>query len=260
MDMDAQAPPAVAALAALSSPILVCDPEELPHLQRLVSDEADAKVYEKNIHQTMTKFLDLRQSRKEEMYKVFKLISEKDHARERRQKVFEHFRDNISRVNSFQTGTVYEVTHEVLVFIDEFRELLDKLFSWCDLCLPANEQSFAESHRLKIQKFQMQIVNEMKRTNSARTQVNLHLTQRVETLRQLFTTKEVAAVNLEGWEKAHSELLTLQESNAYLVMGRSWEQLLESYLLLYNYWVLNLKHDSIVFGDAGRSSGNDYFA
>jgi hypothetical protein len=37
----------------------------------------------------------------------------------------------------------------------EFRELLDKLFSWCDLCLPANEQSFAESHRLKIQKFQV---------------------------------------------------------------------------------------------------------
>lgn len=53
----------------------------------------------------------------------------------------------------------------------EFRELLDRLFSWCDLCLPANEQAFAESHRQKIQKFQMQIVQEMKRSNSARSQV-----------------------------------------------------------------------------------------
>lgn len=53
----------------------------------------------------------------------------------------------------------------------EFRELLDRLFSWCDLCLPANEQAFAESHRQKIQKFQVQIVQEMKRSNSARSQV-----------------------------------------------------------------------------------------
>lgn len=55
--------------------------------------------------------------------------------------------------------------------IKEFRELLDRLFSWCDLCLPANEQAFAESHRQKIQKFQVQIVQEMKRSNSARSQV-----------------------------------------------------------------------------------------
>lgn len=53
----------------------------------------------------------------------------------------------------------------------EFRELLDRLFSWCDLCLPANEQAFAESHRQKIQKFQVQIVQEMKRSNNARSQV-----------------------------------------------------------------------------------------
>lgn len=53
----------------------------------------------------------------------------------------------------------------------EIRELLDRLFSWCDLCLPANEQAFAESHRQKIQKFQVQIVQEMKRSNSARSQV-----------------------------------------------------------------------------------------
>lgn len=55
----------------------------------------------------------------------------------------------------------------------EFRELLDRLFSWCDLCLPGNEQAFAESHRQKIQKFQVQIVQEMKRSNSARSQVCL---------------------------------------------------------------------------------------
>lgn len=64
----------------------------------------------------------------------------------------------------------------VIVFclvLAEFRELLDRLFSWCDLCLPANEQAFAESHRQRIQKFQMQIVQEMKRSNSARSQVGL---------------------------------------------------------------------------------------
>lgn len=26
--------------------------------------------------------------------------------------------------------------------------------NWCDLCLPANEQAFAEAHRIKIQHFQ----------------------------------------------------------------------------------------------------------
>lgn len=68
------------------------------------------------------------------------------------------------------------VTLDLVVFLTrtEFRELLDRLFSWCDLCLPANEQAFAESHRQKIQKFQMQIVQEMKRSNSARSQVRAH--------------------------------------------------------------------------------------
>jgi hypothetical protein len=41
---------------------------------------------------------------------------------------------------------------------------------------------------------QVQIVNEMKRTNATRTQVNSHLTQRVDTLRHLFSTKEVCRV------------------------------------------------------------------
>jgi hypothetical protein len=40
---------------------------------------------------------------------------------------------------------------------------------------------------------QVQIVNEMKRTNATRTQVNSHLTQRVDTLRHLFSTKEVCS-------------------------------------------------------------------
>ncbi|CAM9836164.1 unnamed protein product [Choristocarpus tenellus] len=43
-------------------------------------------------------------------------------------------------------------------------------------------------------------------------------------------------------------------------MGRSWEQILESILLLFNYWKVNLKDDNIVFGDSGKSTGNDYFA
>jgi hypothetical protein len=43
---------------------------------------------------------------------------------------------------------------------------------------------------------QVQIVNEMKRTNATRTQVNSHLTQRVDTLRHLFSTKEVCSVNV----------------------------------------------------------------
>jgi hypothetical protein len=89
-----------------------------PHLQRLVASEADSKVYEQNIHKTMSNFLELRAARQRDMYNVFTLISESDHARERRQKVFQHFRSTISRDNNFQTGTVYEVTHEVLVLID----------------------------------------------------------------------------------------------------------------------------------------------
>ncbi|CAN0483980.1 unnamed protein product, partial [Ectocarpus sp. 8 AP-2014] len=113
------------------------------------------------------------------------------------------------RGGSFQTGEIYEVSRELLMLVDEFRELLDRLFSWCDLCLPGNEQAFAESHRQKIQKFQVQIVQEMKRSNSARSQ-------------------EVDGGNLEAWEKAHHDLLTSQESNAYLQMGRSWEQVRES--------------------------------
>lgn len=38
---------------------------------------------------------------------------------------------------------------------EEARENLELLVSWCDLCLPANEQAFAEAHRIKIQDFQV---------------------------------------------------------------------------------------------------------
>lgn len=37
----------------------------------------------------------------------------------------------------------------------EARENLELLVNWCDLCLPANEQAFAEAHRIKIQDFQV---------------------------------------------------------------------------------------------------------
>jgi len=36
----------------------------------------------------------------------------------------------------------------------EARETLEILVNWCDLCLPANEQAFAEANRIKIQHFQ----------------------------------------------------------------------------------------------------------
>jgi hypothetical protein len=108
-----------------------------PHLQRLVASEADSKVYEQNIHKTMSNFLELRAERQKDMYNVFKLISEADHARERRQKVFQHFRSTISRENNFQTGTVYEVTHEVLVLIDgRCCMLYASITSVCSVRLP----------------------------------------------------------------------------------------------------------------------------
>eukprot|EP00904_Undaria_pinnatifida_P013154 jgi/Undpi1/896/HiC_scaffold_10.g04360.m1 len=225
-------PSAASATLAPAATVSKVDSLSLRMLQRSLVTEADSKVYEKNLHDTMAEFPELRKQRRLDYYRVFKLMHENDNARERRRKVCCVF---------FQTGEIYEISHELLVLVDEFRELLDRLFSWCDLCLPANEQAFAESHRQKIQKFQVQIVQEMKRSNSARSQ-------------------EVNGNNLEAWEKAHHDLLTLQESNAYLQMGRSWEQILESILLLFNYWKINLKDDNIVFGDAGRSSGNDYFA
>ncbi|CAM9255081.1 unnamed protein product [Phaeothamnion confervicola] len=209
----------------------------------------------------MSSFPEIRRRRRKDLYRVFKLLNEKDAARERRQKVvFDFFNQHVSRENSFQTGEIYHAAHELLVLVDEFRELLDRLFSWCDLCLPAQEQAFAESHRQKIQRFQTQLVAEMKRSNSARSQVTQLLSARVDTLRQLLSTKDIKPENLEAWEKAHHDLLTLQESNSYLSMGRLWEQILESYLLLFNYWKVNLKSENFVFGDNGKSSGNDYFA
>lgn len=39
----------------------------------------------------------------------------------------------------------------------EARESLELLVNWCDLCLPANEQAFAEAHRIKIQDFQVSL-------------------------------------------------------------------------------------------------------
>ena len=39
----------------------------------------------------------------------------------------------------------------------EARETLEILVNWCDLCLPANEQAFAEAHRIKIQHFQARL-------------------------------------------------------------------------------------------------------
>jgi hypothetical protein len=51
-----------------------------------------------------------------------------------------------------------------------------------------------------------------------------------------------------------------QESNAYLSMARSWEQILESYLLLFNYWRVNLQDSRMVLNDGKSRNSNDYFA
>ena len=40
----------------------------------------------------------------------------------------------------------------------EARESLELLVNWCDLCLPANEQAFAEAHRIKLQHFQARLL------------------------------------------------------------------------------------------------------
>ena len=45
---------------------------------------------------------------------------------------------------------VFKVSSEVLSVLDENREQLELLINWCDLCLPANDSSFAEAHRLKV--------------------------------------------------------------------------------------------------------------
>lgn len=41
-----------------------------------------------------------------------------------------------------------------ITVVTEARESLELLVSWCDLCLPANEQAFAEANRIKIHDFQ----------------------------------------------------------------------------------------------------------
>lgn len=48
--------------------------------------------------------------------------------------------------------------HVVRRTTPEARETLEILVNWCDLCLPANEQAFAEAHRIKIQHFQASLV------------------------------------------------------------------------------------------------------
>lgn len=45
--------------------------------------------------------------------------------------------------------------HVLFVSLTEARESLELLVNWCDLCLPANEQAFAEANRIKIQDFQV---------------------------------------------------------------------------------------------------------
>lgn len=55
-------------------------------------------------------------------------------------------------------------------------------------------------------------------------------------------------------------LCSMQETETYLSMCRVWLNTLDSALLIFNYWKVNLKDDSIAFGTGETSSGkHDYF-
>ena len=81
----------------------------MKRLKRNLTQEADIKVYEKNIHETLQSFLNLRQCRAADFDKTFTLMSRDDHARERRSKVFAYFNENINKETAFQTEQVIAI-------------------------------------------------------------------------------------------------------------------------------------------------------
>ncbi|CAM9717945.1 unnamed protein product, partial [Discosporangium mesarthrocarpum] len=141
-------------------------------------------------------------------------------------KVFEFFNKAITKEN-YQTQEVYKVSQELLSVLDEARENLELLVNWCDLCLPANEQAFAEAHRIKIQDFQDYLTSGLQSVVAATTDVNTQLDKRAQTLRSLFTTKDLLPSNYEGWSRMHRDMLVHNETNAYLHVAKSWEKVLE---------------------------------
>lgn len=228
-------------------------------LKRQLTQESDLKVYENNIHDTMKSLPQQRDRRKKDYQRVLTLFGAESHARDRRNKVFEFFDSQITKVNSFQTKEVFTVSQELLSVLDEAREALELLVNWCDLCLPANEQAFAEAHRIKIQDFQDYLAAGLQSVVSATADINTQLDKRAQTLRSLFSTKDVLPENHEGWCRMHRDMLVHNETNAYLHVCKTWEKVLEDYLLYYNYWKTNLKNNTIVFQSVGKGGGADYF-
>ncbi|CAM9639451.1 unnamed protein product [Chrysoparadoxa australica] len=217
------------------------------------------KCYEKNIHETMQGFPELRRNREANYYAAFSLLTKDMHARDRRKVVFEHFEKSINRENEFQCDENYKVSQELMSVLDEARELLELLVNWCDLCLPANEQSFAEAHRLKVQDFQDYLSSGLSAVLNGLNEINQSIEKRAHTLGKLFYTKDVLPINHGGWEKAYRQLLVHTETNFYLAMSKSWEKALEDYLLYWNYWRQNLENSDMVIGDSRKTSHNNYF-
>eukprot|EP00611_Tribonema_gayanum_P016004 TRINITY_DN2793_c0_g1_i5.p1 TRINITY_DN2793_c0_g1~~TRINITY_DN2793_c0_g1_i5.p1 ORF type:complete len:245 (-),score=67.25 TRINITY_DN2793_c0_g1_i5:184-918(-) len=230
------------------------------NLRRQLTHEADIKVYERNIHETMQELPKLRDACEQDYTKRVTLFSTDDSAKDRRTKVFAFFDANITEATSYQTDQVFKLSEEVLSVLDECRELLELLMNWCDLCLPANETAFAEALRIKIQDFQEYLSGGVTGLANSTNEVNLQLEKRARTLQLLFTTKDVLPENREGWVKAHRDLLVHCETNAYLRMAKIWEKVLEDYVLYFNYWKTNLKDGDLAFAHMGKGErGGDYF-
>ncbi|CAM9137682.1 unnamed protein product [Ascophyllum nodosum] len=232
-------------------------------LKRQLTQESDLKVYEKNIHDTMKSLPAQRERRKKDYERVMTLFSTENHARDRRNKVFEFFNREVTKDNCYQSKEMFAVSQELLSVLDEARETLELLVNWCDLCLPANEQSFAEANRIKIQDFEEYLASVLQSVVSATGEVNAQLEKRADMLRSLFSTKDVLPGNYEGWSRMHRDMLVHIETNSHLHASKTWEKVVEvsarDYLLLYNYWKTNLKDNTIVFQTDGKEGTGNYF-
>ncbi|CAM9303051.1 unnamed protein product [Pylaiella littoralis] len=234
-------------------------PGSTKRLKRSLTQESDLKVYETNIHDTMKQMPAQRERRKKDYERVITLFGSESLAKDKRNKAFEYFNKEVTKANGFQVKEAYSVSQDLLAVLDEARESLELLVNWCDLCLPANEQAFAESHRIKIQHFQDYLSAGLSSVVSETAEINAQLDKRANTLRSLFSTKDVLGENQEGWYRLHRDMLVHHEVNAYLSASTSWEKLLEDYLLYYNYWKMNLKDSTIVFPNEGKGGNGDYF-
>ncbi|CAM9596496.1 unnamed protein product [Hapterophycus canaliculatus] len=133
--------------------------------------------------------------------------------------------------------------------------------AWLTLCLPANDHPLSVSHRRKLKQFKGRLRNEAKRLEGLRQGVTSAHSSRVKTIRSMFLTKNVANENLPAWETAHHELLVMQETEAYLSMCRVWTSTMDSALLVFNYWKVNLKDADIAFAAGQNTTGNhDFFS